>query len=62
MDFYIKQENKDRCTITSVEKQTPVTVDMTLEEATDFLAKMMRIKANSLQPDTPRLYYNRAED
>jgi hypothetical protein len=59
--FYIKQDSKGRCTITAVDTNQPVTVDMDLDEAVAFLDKMQRNKAMALTPDEPRLFYNRAE-
>lgn len=62
MDFYIKQESKGRYTVCNIQTHQPVTVEMPAEEAAEFLGKMTRIKAASLKPEEPRLFYNRWED
>lgn len=59
--FYIKSDD-GVYSVASIETRQSVTVDMTLTEAVSFLEKMMLIKARSLRPAEPRLYYNRAEN
>jgi hypothetical protein len=59
--FYIKAEG-GTYSVASIETRQSVTVDMSLAEAVGFLEKMMTIKARSLRPAEPRLYYNRAEN
>lgn len=59
MDFIIRQDANGAHQIVSVETKMPVSIDMTEIEAIEFLQKMITIKARSLKPDAPRLYYNR---
>lgn len=60
--LFIKEDRQaGKYCIASDETMQPISVDMEYEEAVDFLKKMARNKqlANAIQPDAPRLYYNR---
>lgn len=61
MDFYIKQTGDDKAQIVSVDTDSPISVDMNMEEAVQFLRKMSEIKSKSLKPEEPRLFYNRMD-
>lgn len=57
--LYIKEDRNGKFHIASDETRQAVTVDMEHGEAVEFLAKMLTIKARSLKPEAPRLFYNR---
>lgn len=60
--LFIREDRKGgRYYIVSDETMQPVTIDMEYEEAVSFLKKMIGNKrqASAIQPDAPKLYYNR---
>ena len=60
--LFIREDKQGgRYYIVSDETMQPVTIDMEYEEAINFLKKMVENKhrASVIQPDSPRLYYNR---